>query len=284
MSMTPVGTTSRWIAAARALETEGAEPLFRDEHARALAGEAGFAMMAAVREGFVDALSRTPDPYLTIRTRFLDDAIVTAVCERSIRQVVVLAAGMDARAFRLDWPGGVVLFELDRREIFDVKEPILESTAAVARCQRRVIACDLAQEWSGTLIAAGFDPSRPAAILAEGLIMYLEESAVLGLMAAVSSLAAAGSWLGLDIPNREMLTSHWTQPMMNRLRELGCPWVYGCEDIEAMFESFGWHPTLVGPAEAGTGYGRWPYPIVPASTPGVPKVVFVDATRMEVNA
>jgi len=283
MNMTPVGTTSRWIAAARALESESAEPLFKDEYARALAGEEGFAMMAAVRAGFFDVLSRTPDPYLTVRTRFLDDGLMKAVGERSIGQVVVLAAGMDARAFRLDWPDGVLLFELDRREIFDVKEPILENEGAVPRCQRRVIACDLSDEWSGALIAAGFDPSQPTAFLAEGLVMYLDDGAVLRLMAAVSSLAAPGSWLALDIANREMITSPWTQPVMHRLRELGCPWMYGCEDVTAMFESSGWRPTVVAPGQAGAAYGRWPYPIVPPTLAG-PSIVFVEATRMENNA
>src|SRR5688500_4328083 len=99
MSMTAVGLTSRWIAASRAMETESAEPLFSGAFARGLAGEPGFAMMATMRQAMAAAHFSGPDPYLSIRTKFLDDAVLAAVRESSLRQVVILAAGMDARAF-----------------------------------------------------------------------------------------------------------------------------------------------------------------------------------------
>src|SRR3954465_1434666 len=163
-AMTPVGATARWIAAARALETESAEPLFTDPYGRALAGDAGFALLAQMRlAAGPNAATSGPDLYLSLRTRFLDDHLITAVRDRGITQVVILAAGMDTRAFRLPWPAGIVLYELDRDDVFDVKEPVLAGLGARATCERRVIRVDLAGGWVPALLEAGFDRTRPAA-------------------------------------------------------------------------------------------------------------------------
>src|SRR3954468_15062015 len=122
--MSPVGSTSCWVAAARAMESESADALFRDPYARRLAGETGMAMVKSA----AGELLRSADPrnaYLSIRTRFIDDAIVRAVREHGIGEVVMLAAGMDARAFRFDWPAELRWFEVDRAEIFEQKERLL---------------------------------------------------------------------------------------------------------------------------------------------------------------
>src|SRR5215472_15255157 len=111
--MTPVGLTSRWVAASRALETESSWHLFADPYARSLAGEEGFALLARSQATKPGPPSEGPDPYLSIRTRFFDDALLGAVGDLPAAQVVLLAAGMDARAFRLSWPVGVALYEVD---------------------------------------------------------------------------------------------------------------------------------------------------------------------------
>ena len=155
-AMTPVGLTSQWIAAARALETESADPLYRDPLARELAGSAGFAMMKVMRAAMGAPDTADPDPYLTIRTRYLDDAMLAAVGDGSIAQAVILAAGMDMRAFRLDWPAGLTLFEVDRDDVFDHKEGVLERAQARPSCDRRVVRTDLSRDgWVDDLIAAG---------------------------------------------------------------------------------------------------------------------------------
>src|SRR5262245_27763016 len=133
LKMSPVGATAQWIAAARALETEAETPLFTDPYARELAGDAGFTVLVSMREAS-GAPSTGPDPYLSLRTRFLDDALLGAVRAGALKQVVLLAAGMDTRAFRLEWPAATVLFEVDRDDIFAVKEPILQRRNAVPRC------------------------------------------------------------------------------------------------------------------------------------------------------
>src|SRR6185369_11465374 len=110
--------------------------------------------------------------FLAIRARFFDDQ-ARAACAAGIRQVVLLAAGLDCRAFRLDWPGGVWMFELDLPEMFAFKEPVLTSVGAVARCGRVVVAVDLRGQWVDTLTAAGFDPGTATGWFAEGLLPYL---------------------------------------------------------------------------------------------------------------
>src|SRR5262245_12317900 len=111
-----------------------------------------------------------PDPYLTIRTRFFDDALLNAVRDSSIDQVVILAAGMDARAFRLEWPHGTRLFEVDREDVFTHKEAVLSRLKARPSCDRRIVQQDLAQPWVTALVDAGFEPTQKAAFLAEGLL------------------------------------------------------------------------------------------------------------------
>jgi methyltransferase (TIGR00027 family) len=282
MDMSPVGSTAQWIAAARALETESEAPLFTDPYARALAGEAGFATLAVTRAaaGGGAMPPDMPDPYLSLRTRFLDDTLIAAVADANVRQVVLLAAGMDTRAFRLGWPADTVLFELDRDDIFGAKEPVLAAAGATPRCDRRIVEADLAGDWVPLLTAAGFDASRPAAFLIEGLLMYLEPSAALRLFATVDALAAPGSVLGLDVVNSDMLTSAYTVAYMAKLRELGCPWRYGCDDPARTLASYGWDATVVAPGEPDANYGRWRLPVVPRSIANLPRTFFVRASRL----
>ena len=277
MAMTPLGLTSRWVAASRALETESAAPLFRDPLARALASEAGFAMRAAVNAEH--GAPSTPGQYLTIRTRFFDDAIVEAVTSLGLRQMVLVAAGMDARAFRLDWPPGTVLFELDRADVFAEKEPMLRQLGAIPLCDRRVVRCDLAEPWAEQISAAGFDPARPAAVLIEGLLCYLARDDVDALMRRLRAVTAAGSWLGLDVLGIEALTSPLIATHLARLRQLGCPWVFGVENPEAFLSAHGWDARVVMAGDEAANYGRWPFPVFPRHVPGLPRTYLARALR-----
>jgi methyltransferase (TIGR00027 family) len=189
MTMTPVGSTSRWIAAGRALESESADPLFRDRFARELAGEPGFALLASMRAAMGMPNAKGPEPYFSIRTRFFDDAMIAAVHGSSIAQVVILGAGMDTRAFRLEWPHGLVLFEVDREDVFDRKEAVLARLEARPTYDRRVVRADESGPWTLTLNAAGFDAARPTAFLVEGLLYYLSAGAVSDLLNAIGTLA-----------------------------------------------------------------------------------------------
>lgn len=280
MTMSPVGLTSRWIAAARALETESASPLFVDPYARDLAGPEGFAMMREVRSAIALGHFTGPDPYLSIRTRFFDDGLTAAVGAPSIRQVVLLAAGMDTRAFRLHWPEDLVLFEVDRSDVLDQKEAALERLGAQPRCDRRVVRADLSGDWTPTLLAAGFDPSRPAAVLVEGLVFYLDEAAVVRMLDALGAISCEGSWIGLDAINPDMLTSPYMTSYMAKLRELGCPWTFTVQSPERFLADHGWEARALLPGDAEADYGRFPYPVIPRAVPGVPRTFLVTGRRI----
>ena len=278
LAMSGVGNTARWIAASRAKETELALPLFSDPYARELSGDAGFELQTSMRAA-MGATGDGPDLYLSIRTKFLDDALVQAVRTRGLHQVVILAAGMDTRAFRIPWPSGVKVFEVDRDEIFDHKEAVLGRAGASPSCERHVVRADLARQWTAALTTAGFERSKPAAFLVEGLLMYLDEAAALSLLAAVGQIAAPGSWIAADVVNPEVMTSPYMARYMNALREAGSPWKFGIEDPESFFRQHGWAATVVQPGDPDASYGRWPFPTAPRAMPGLPRSFFVTAGR-----
>jgi len=279
MTMTPVGLTSRWVAANRARETESPEPLFADPFARSLAGEEGFAFLERTDAFRPVPTTSQPDAYLGIRTRFFDDALLEVAREWARAQVVLLAAGMDARAFRLEWPEGATVYEVDREDIFDHKEPVLRDLEAEPRCERRVVVADLGEEWIGPLESAGFDRTRPAAFLAEGLTVYLERPVVEGLLERLASVGRRGSWLGMDVADPELLGSAFVKPMLEELERLGCPWKFGTSEPEALLAEYGWSATAVMPGQPSANFGRWPYPVAPRNMPGIPRSYFVTARR-----
>jgi len=279
-NMTGVGLTSRWVAANRALETDHVSPLYRDPFARELAGEAGFDLLYSMRSAAGMGSFNGPDPFLTIRTRFFDEALLKAVHDAAINQVVILAAGMDGRAFRLHWPRGVRLFEIDREDVFTHKEAVLSRMQAKAACDRRVVAVDLAQPWAPALQRAGFDPTRKTAFLAEGLIYYLDETDAVALFDALSGIAAPGSWLGVDAMNKEVLTSPFMATYLQKLAEIGSPWKFGMADPDAFMAGKGWQATVVCPGEPEANYGRWTMPVVPRSIPGLPRTFLIRARRV----
>jgi methyltransferase (TIGR00027 family) len=278
MMLSPIGTTSRLVAAARALESESPQPLIHDPYARALAGEEGFAIARAVATSHIQSQR---DGYLAIRTRFIDDLVLNSVAGRGIRQVVLLAAGMDTRAFRFDWSPDLQWFEVDRAEIFAQKEPVLAAMAATARgCRRTTVIADLEHDWVAPLAAAGFDAARPTLFVIEGLLVYLEPASVEQLMKTVFQTAAPGSGFVADVMNPEMLSSPYTQTVIARFREMGCPWRFATSEPRAYFERFGWRVTINTPDEPAVAHGRWPYPPVPQSVQGIPRIYFVSGWRL----
>jgi methyltransferase (TIGR00027 family) len=279
--MTGVGLTSRWVAANRAIETETATPLYRDPFARALAGAPGFEMLEAMRPVMGMSGFAGPHPYLTIRTRFFDDALLSAIRARGISQVVLLAAGMDTRAFRLEWPRGVRVFEIDRDDVCEHKEAVLSSLRATVACHRRVVRHDLGVAWGPALVDAGFEPARASAFLAEGLLYYLDEDQVVTLLETLGGLAAPGSWLGVDMVSREVLSSPSMAAYMAALARLGCPWRSSVSDPERLLSAHGWRANYVLPGEPDADYGRWAAPVLPRSVSGVPRRYLVQAFRAD---
>jgi methyltransferase (TIGR00027 family) len=205
---TSVGTTAVMVAAARAVETDRPDPLIRDPYAKLLVTEAG----AGVWESMLDdalvekvqsfdadaaAIFQHMRSYQAVRTHFFD-AHFAGAGAAGIRQVVILASGLDSRAYRLDWPAGTTVYEIDQPKVLAYKSETLASHGATPSADRREVPIDLRQDWPAALIAAGFDPKAPTAWLAEGLLMYLPADAQDRLFTKVTELSAPGSRIAAE--------------------------------------------------------------------------------------
>jgi methyltransferase (TIGR00027 family) len=276
-SANPIAPTSRWMAAARARESERADRLFDDPLAAALAGPEGFAWLERMESA---AHSDSPRLYPVIRTRFFDDFLLDACGRLGISQVVLAAAGLDTRAFRLDWPSGTHVYELDLPEVLNIKEDVIEAAEAESSCERRTVRVDLSQEtWPEALLDAGYWPERSSVWLIEGLLFYLTRAAVHELLEKVGALTTTGSLLGLDVMNRGLFFSPVAWPMQATLARHGAPGRFGTNDPETLMAHHGWEAEVTQPGEGGANYGRWPRPMVPREVPGLPRSFLVQARR-----
>ncbi|MBV8828725.1 MAG: SAM-dependent methyltransferase [Acidobacteriaceae bacterium] len=261
-------------AAIRALESERPDRLFTDPFARSLAGEEGFKMLRSPERGMPDV-----GPYIAIRTRFFDEFAVS-VANDGIRQVVLVAAGMDTRALRLEWPASTTVFELDDPELLKVKNRILGRDSP-ALCRRVAVGTDLEGSWTSALRAAGFRANAPSLWIAEGLFYYLQENAVAEILARLSEDSAPGSALAADFISRSFLTSPWMRTALDSLAKNGTPWLSATDDPEGLLRLLGWSAHVTSPGEPGAGQGRWPYPVLPRTLKDVPHSFMVTAHREE---
>lgn len=203
--VTGVGSTAVMVAAARAVETASIDALIRDEFAHVLVSAAGpaWARLASPDLDWIGGdehgrrAHRVACDYQAVRTHFFDEYFSVAA-KAGVRQVVILAAGLDSRAYRLDWPAGTTVYEIDQPEVLRYKTSTLESTGAAPTATRCAIAVDLRDDWPAALTAAGFDRSQPTAWLAEGLLPYLPADAQNRLFAMVTALSAPGSQIAVE--------------------------------------------------------------------------------------
>jgi methyltransferase (TIGR00027 family) len=260
-----VSCTAQWTAAARALESDRDDRLFDDPYARVLAGETGFRLL----ERYTGAGTV---PFLAIRTKYLDEAALKSVAKHSARQVAFVAAGMDTRAWRLAWPDGTVVYELDRPVLLEAKRRILDGRPVPACRERRPVGVDLAGDWTTTLTGAGFNPAEPTVWVMEGLLFFLPEPAVRDLLAGLRTLSGPGSLLVGDMASRASLANPLAREFLSALREDGAPWQFGSDEPEEFLSSCGWHAREVHqPGEEGASFGRWPYPVAPRAMRHVPR-------------
>lgn len=269
-------------AADRALETELREPLFRDPLARALAGDEGMALHAALRTTTWPPNAAGPAPEQSILTRYFDDALVRAVREHSIEQVLLLGTGMDTRAFRLSWPQGVVVFEVECGAIADRKEAVLREQHAQPRCARRIVRSALGGRWRRGLLAAGFVADRPVAILLSAGLVCLDSLAAARVFHELEQIACAGSWIGVPLFGADTIDSPFMKPLLDKLAAFGWPsWKFGVRNPEAFLAEHGWDAKcdVAGAPEAS--YGRWRYGYIPRTNPdrGAPRLYLAQGTR-----
>lgn len=202
---TSVGSTALFVAAARALEAQKQEPLALDPYAELFCRAVGGEWADVLDGGDLGSLGGRPGAdfgahfvsFQAARTKYFDGYFATAA-DAGVRQVVLLAAGLDSRAYRLPWPGGTVVYELDQPQVLQFKRDVLAEHGDTATADRREVAIDLRDDWPSALKAAGFDPSQPSAWIAEGLLIYLPATAQEQLFAGIDALAAPGSWVGVE--------------------------------------------------------------------------------------
>jgi methyltransferase (TIGR00027 family) len=209
---TSVGATATMVAAARAVATRAARPLINDPYAEPLVSAVGVDLLARLATGELDpaelndvhdgttgsagAMSRMADN-MAVRTKFFDEFFLDAT-KAGVQQVVILASGLDARAYRLDWPAGTVVYEVDQPEVIEFKTRTLADLGAAPTAERRVVAVDLRDDWPTALCTAGFDPTQPSAFSAEGLLGYLPPEAQDRLLDTITELSAPGSRLATE--------------------------------------------------------------------------------------
>lgn len=200
---TSVGSTALFVATARALEAQKPDPLVVDGFAELFCRAAG-GQWADVLDGKVPQHPlKTADfgasfvNFQAARTKYFDNYFGRAA-DAGVRQVVILAAGLDSRAYRLSWPGGTTIFELDQPDVLDFKREVLTEVGATPGAERREVAVDLREDWPQALRDSGFEPGRPSAWLAEGLVFYLSAEAQHQLYTGIDRLAGAGSHVAIE--------------------------------------------------------------------------------------
>lgn len=270
--MESVSYTAQWTAAARALETErSADALFKDELARDLSAPRGFELLKKYRGGGVAE-------FVAIRTKYLDDTIESVLASTPIRQVVLVAAGMDARAFRLSWPEDTVVYEVDHAALHAEKRSRLAELGARSTVRRREVGADLAGDWLPALRDAGFDREQPTLWVTEGLMFFLTREQASALLATMRSASSPGSWLALDMISEQLLRSPASQFFLATLASDGVRWQFGTDDPEEFLRENGWElRELKEPGESGAGENRWPYKVQPREVRGVSRSWLIRA-------
>ena len=225
-----VGATATMVAAARALASEAADPIINDPFAAPLVRAVGLDFfrrlvdgeVTEADDGSVKDLGLETDS-IAVRTRFFDDFFLNAARD-GVRQAVILAAGLDARAYRLSWPPGSVVYEVDQPEVVHFKTTAMSDLGAAPTADRRTVAVDLRDDWPAALRRSGFDPAQPTSWSAEGLLMYLPPDAQDRLFDNITELSAPGSKLATEYHGDDSgaTMSERAQAFNQRWANIGC--------------------------------------------------------------
>ncbi len=279
-SFPPVGLTAIGVAAIRAAESARSDRLFDDPYAAGFARAADDWRPGPSAPATEDAARRRGrlTSWITVRTRFLDDLVLDA-CAGSCRQVVILGAGLDSRAFRLTWPEGTRLWELDLAEVIEFKDQVLNAEGWRPGCTRITVPVDLSGDWGEPLLRAAFDPGAPVAWVAEGLLAYLTVGVRDALISRAANLSVTGSRMGLTLAASDRLAA-WRKAHPEGKAERGdyvALWRSTAPaDPTAWLAALGWNAALFDVAERSAAYGR---PLDDGDG-GADGARLVDATRL----
>jgi len=221
-----VGATATGVAASRALASKQPDPLINDPYADALVKAVGLEYCNRMADG---ELEFDDDPLfsrqriceqIAVRTRFFDNFFAGAAAA-GIRQAVILASGLDTRAYRLPWPPDSVVFEIDQPQVIEFKSTLLAGLGATPPADRRPVAIDLRDDWPTALRNSGFDSTRPTAWIAEGLLIYLPPDAQDRLFDNITTLSVPGSVLATEHMDIQGSPDEWTEKLNERSRRMG---------------------------------------------------------------
>jgi methyltransferase (TIGR00027 family) len=222
-----VGVTATMVATSRALASQGPQPLLDDRFAEPLVRAVGLAASLRILDG---ETSLEDDPMLNrktrteqmlVWTRFFDD-FFSGVTEAGVGQAVILASGLDTRAYRLAWPAGTVVYEIDQPQVIEFKTSTLADLGATPKAELRAIGIDLRDDWPAALRAGGFDVDQPTAWSAEGLLPYLPSEAQDRLFDNITALSAPGSQLATEhIPDPEASSDESVRRISERWQRAG---------------------------------------------------------------
>ncbi|MFI1585009.1 SAM-dependent methyltransferase [Embleya sp. NPDC020630] len=192
-----------------------------------------------------------------VRTRFFDEYLLAAT-EAGCRQVVLVGAGLDARAYRLDWPAGVHLYEIDLGDLLDFKNEVLDAADARPRCARDVLMTDLRDDdWPARLVAGGFDPTAPTAWLVEGVLGYLTADEAARLLGMIGDLSASGSRMSFEHANLDKSAFLAEAKAVPGLAEIAAMAKGGLgEGTMPWLGENGWDARLLDRADVAASYGR----------------------------
>ncbi|MBY0390294.1 MAG: class I SAM-dependent methyltransferase [Mycobacterium pseudokansasii] len=215
-----VGYTALLVAGWRALHAVGPHPLVHDEYAKQCVDASGDPYLSELLANPVTSGDQTAFPRLYgVQTRFFDDFFRSAA-DAGLRQAVIVAAGLDSRSYRLEWPSGTTVFEIDLPKVLEFKARVLAQRDAEPKAHRTEVAADLRTDWPKQLKTAGFDPRQPSAWSMEGLLMYLTGEAQDALFARIDELSAPGSRvavgaLGTRLDHQQLAALEATHPGVN---------------------------------------------------------------------
>jgi len=265
-----VGATATLVATARALASRQADPLIDDPFADPLVRAVGIEPFTRALDG-ESALAdqdgaRLLIDVIAVRTKFFDDFFLEATTT-GIRQAVILASGLDSRAYRLSWPTSTTVFEIDQASVIDFKSQVLFDLGASPTADRRTVGVDLRDDWPSALRAHGFDTGAPTAWIAEGLLIYLPPDAQDRLFDNITALSAPGSRLATEYhPDGGTGIAERAASMSSQWRDQGLELdlgdlFYGGErqPVVGYLERLGWQVTAYPRPEMFAAYGR-PFP------------------------
>jgi methyltransferase (TIGR00027 family) len=264
-----VGATATMVAAARALASLEPDPLIVDPFAADLVRAVGVDFFTKLVDGEIPLTALEGDGprfmanVIAVRTRFFDDFFVNAGTA-GIKQAVILASGLDSRAYRLPWAAGTTVYEIDQPQVIEFKTTTMTSIGATPTAERRAVAIDLREDWPAALRANGFDETQPTAWSAEGLLPYLPPDAQDRLFDNITALSAPGSQIATEYhPDSGAAVAERTKKLGGQWREHGfdvdlSQLFYAGEraHVGEYLTAHGWQVSSRTRPEVFAGYGR----------------------------